>query len=40
MNGQVLKADVKADHPLPIDAIDGEYAENPAIRNFIYQRGL
>jgi N-acetylneuraminate synthase len=40
MNGQVLKADVKADAPLSIDDIQGEYAENVAVRNFIHQRGL
>jgi sialic acid synthase SpsE len=40
MNGQVLKNDLKADSPLIIDSIQGEYAENPAIRNFIRQRGL
>jgi N-acetylneuraminate synthase len=40
MNGQVLKEDLKADAPLQIDAIDGEYAENPVVRNFIGRRGL
>ena len=40
MNGLVLKTDLKADSALSIDAIQGEHAENAAIRNFIYQRGL
>ena len=40
MNGQVLKNGLKADAPLSIDDIQGEYSENVAIRNFIYQRGL
>jgi N-acetylneuraminate synthase len=40
MNGQVLKTDLKADAPLFIDAIQGEYAENRGIRSLIYLRGL
>jgi N-acetylneuraminate synthase len=40
MSGEVLKAPVRADAPLLIDAIEGEYAENPAIREAIYRRGL
>ncbi len=40
MNGQVLKNGLKADAPLSIDDIQGEYSENVAIRNFIFQRGL
>jgi N-acetylneuraminate synthase len=40
MNGQVLNNDLKADAALSIDDIQGEYSENVAIRNFIYQRGL
>lgn len=40
MTGLVLKTDLKADHPLFIDSIQGEYTENSAIKNLIYQRGL
>jgi sialic acid synthase SpsE len=40
MNGLVMKADLKADQPLFVDGISGEYTENAAIKNLIYQRGL
>ncbi len=40
MNGLVLKTDLKSDQPLIVDDIQGEYTENPAIKNLIYQRGL
>jgi N-acetylneuraminate synthase len=40
MNGLVLSEDLKADAPLSIDTIQGEYAENPAIKSRIFERGL
>jgi hypothetical protein len=40
MNGLVLKTDLKADAPFNIEDVEGEYAENAAIKNFIYKRGL
>jgi sialic acid synthase SpsE len=40
MNGETLRAPLKADEAVMIDHIDGPHAENEALRRLIYQRGL
>lgn len=40
MRGEVLLDSIKADAPILIDQIDGPYAQNPALKQLIYGRGL
>jgi N-acetylneuraminate synthase len=40
MHGEVLLADLKADQPIKIDAIDSPYASNESLKALIYRRGL
>jgi len=39
MNGERLVTHLKPDQPLTIHHIDGPYAENPALRKLIEDRG-
>lgn len=40
MRGEVLLADIAADQAVMIDAIDSPYADNPALKALIYERGI
>jgi len=40
MNGEVMRADCDADHPVLIDMIDGPHARNKRLRELLYNRGL
>ncbi len=40
MSGEVLRQPINKDEPVMIDAIDGPYSQNAALRNSIYDRGI
>lgn len=40
MNGEALCSPVEADAPILIDQIDGPHAQNPALKELIYKRGI
>ena len=40
LNGLSLSEDIHVDEPLMVDAVDGPYSRNPALRNEISSRGL